>query len=90
MDHYNFLLAGYFLTKVWESFNLYIKIIYPKFAPILRSQKKVDFLCSGSTLHLHSSSVLLALHLLLRTLALALADTPLLHGCWLINTTYVP
>ncbi len=49
LDHYNLFLAGYFLTKVWETFNLYIKIICPKFGPILRSQKKVDFLCSGST-----------------------------------------
>ena len=42
-------LAGYFITKFWWTFNLYIMIIYPKFAPILRSQKKVDFSCSGST-----------------------------------------
>jgi hypothetical protein len=34
-----FFLAGYCRTKFWETFNLYIKIIYPKFAPILRSQK---------------------------------------------------
>ena len=44
LDLYNFFLAGYFLTKFWETFNLCIMIIYPKFAPILRSQKKVDFL----------------------------------------------
>ena len=49
LDLYNFFLAGYFITKFWETFTLYIMIIYPKFAPILRSQKKVDFLCSGST-----------------------------------------
>ncbi len=49
LDLYDFFLAGYFFTKFWETFNLYIMIIYPKFAPILRSQKKVDFLCSGST-----------------------------------------
>ena len=48
LDLYNFFLAGYFLTKFWETFNLCIMIIYPKFAPILRSQKKVDFSCSGS------------------------------------------
>jgi hypothetical protein len=44
LDLYNFFLAGYFLTIFWETFNLYIMIIYPKFAPILRSQKKIDFL----------------------------------------------
>ncbi len=49
LDIYNFFLAGYFITKFWETFDLYIMIIYPKFAPILRSQKKVDFSCSGST-----------------------------------------
>ena len=49
LDLYNFFLAGYFITKFWETFTLYIMIIYPKFAPILRSQKKVDFLCSGSS-----------------------------------------
>ncbi len=48
LDLNNFFLAGYFFTKFWETFNLYIMIIYPKFAPILRSQKKVDFSCSGS------------------------------------------
>jgi hypothetical protein len=32
-------LAGYFLTIFWETFYIYINIIYPKFAPILRSQK---------------------------------------------------
>jgi hypothetical protein len=42
-------LAGYFITKFWETFNIYIMIIYPKFAPVLRSQKKVDFSCSGSS-----------------------------------------
>ncbi len=49
LDLYNFFLAGYFTTTFWETFNIYIMIIYPKFAPILRSQKKVDFSCSGST-----------------------------------------
>jgi hypothetical protein len=48
LDLYNFFLAGYFITKFWKTYNLYIMIIYPKFAPILRSQKKVDFSCSGS------------------------------------------
>jgi hypothetical protein len=51
LDLYNFCLAGYFITKFWETFNIYIMIIYPKFAPILRSQKKVDFSCSGSTIY---------------------------------------
>jgi hypothetical protein len=43
LDLYNFVLAGYFLTKFWETFYINENIIYPKFAPILRSQKKVDF-----------------------------------------------
>ncbi len=48
LDLNNFFLARYFLTKFWETSYLYIMIIYPKFAPILRSQKKDNFLCSGS------------------------------------------
>jgi hypothetical protein len=47
LDLYNLFLAGYFLTIFWETFYIYINIIYPKFAPILRSQKKVDFSWSG-------------------------------------------
>jgi hypothetical protein len=43
LDLYNFFLAGYFLTIFWETFYIYINIIYPKFAPILRSQKKSIF-----------------------------------------------
>jgi hypothetical protein len=43
LDLYNFFLAGYFLTKFWETFYMYKNIIYPKFALILRSQKKIDF-----------------------------------------------
>ena len=49
LDLYNFFLAGYFLTIFWETFHIYINIIYPKFAPILLSQKKVDFSWSGPT-----------------------------------------
>ncbi len=43
LDLYNFFSAGYFLTIFWETFYIYINIIYPKFAPILRSQKKSIF-----------------------------------------------
>ena len=50
LDLDNFFLAGYFLTIFWETFNIYINIIYPKFAPILLSQKKVDFSWSGPML----------------------------------------
>ncbi len=50
IDLYNFFLAGYFLTIFWKTFHIYINIIYPKFAPILLSQKKVDFSWSGPSI----------------------------------------
>ncbi len=44
LDLYNIFLAGYCHTKFWETFYIYINIIYPKFALILRSQKSRFFM----------------------------------------------
>ncbi len=42
-----FFLAGFCYTIFYHKSCIYIKIIYPKFAPTLRSQNKVIFLWSG-------------------------------------------
>ncbi len=48
LDLYNFFFGWVLLHQTLRKFLLYtyIYIIYPKFAPILRSQKKVNFSCS--------------------------------------------
>ncbi len=47
LDLYNIFLAGSCYTKLYESSYTWIYTIFSKFAPILRSQKKVIFACSG-------------------------------------------
>ncbi len=47
LDPYNFFLAGFCYTIFYHKSCIKIYIIYLKFAPILRSQKKVIFLCSA-------------------------------------------
>ncbi len=43
LDLYNFFLAWSCYTKLYKSSYTHIYIIYPKFASILRSQKKCQF-----------------------------------------------
>ena len=50
----NFFLAGFCYTILYETYLIPIYSFYWKFAPILRSQKKVDFLWTGSTYFLFS------------------------------------
>ncbi len=45
----NFFMAGFCYTILYETYLIPIYSFYWKFAPILRSQKKVDFLWTGST-----------------------------------------
>ncbi len=50
LDPHNFFLAGYCYTILYETYLIPIHSIYWNFAPILRSQKKADFLWTRSKL----------------------------------------
>ena len=53
----NFFLAGFCYTILYETYLIPIYSFYWKFAPILRSQKIVDFLWTGSKVAIRVMSI---------------------------------